>query len=89
MKNYLCRYESLVARPAEEITRLLAYLNLPWREECLAFHKTKRVVATASYGQVYQSLYAGSVGRYRNYQSNLTDILNDLHSVMLCQGYES
>ena len=53
---------NLVAQPEVEIAALLAYLNLPWSDSCLAFHETKRVQATASYAQVNQPMYATAVG---------------------------
>ncbi|MDH3588911.1 MAG: sulfotransferase, partial [Gammaproteobacteria bacterium] len=60
-------YESVIAAPEPEIRRLLTFLDLPWEPRCLAFHRTKRLVNTASYAQVRQPIYQTSAGRWKNY----------------------
>jgi len=52
------RYEALVADMAGEARRLVAHCSLDWDEGCLDFHRTQRVVRTASAVQVRQPLYA-------------------------------
>ena len=44
------------------------------RARCLEFHRTQRRVKTASLGQVRQPIYSRSVGRWRNYVSELDDL---------------
>lgn len=88
MAVYQCRYENLVARPEEEIAALLAYLDLPWSDNCLAFHKTRRVLATASYAQVNQPLYSRSVGRFRHYVANLANITEALQPLLAHLKYD-
>lgn len=68
-------YERLVADPEEEIRKLLERLGLAWNPRCLEFHKTRRVVATASLFQVRQPLYTSSVGRWRRFESHLAPLL--------------
>ncbi|MGH7058077.1 MAG: sulfotransferase family protein, partial [Acetobacteraceae bacterium] len=68
-------YERLVADPEGEVRRLLAALDLPWEPRCLAFHKTERVVMTASLHQVRQPLYASSIGRWRHFERHLGPLL--------------
>jgi len=59
------RYEALVADMAGEARRAVAHCGLDWDERCLDFHRTQRVVRTASAAQVRQPLYTTSVGRWR------------------------
>lgn len=74
------RYEDLVADPAHEVGRLLDYLDLPWDDRCLAFHRQRRAVHTVSAGQVRRPVYAGSVGRWRRFESHLGPLLDALGS---------
>ena len=67
-------YEELV-HDQEAVTRkILSHCGLDWADECLDFHKTKRSVATASVDQVRRSLYAGSIGKWRNYEKYLDEL---------------
>jgi tetratricopeptide (TPR) repeat protein len=50
-------YEDLIARPEQEIRRVLDYCGLPFDPAFLDFHQVKRNVLTASAGQVRQPLY--------------------------------
>jgi len=74
-------YESLVADLDGEVRRLLQYCGLPFEEQCLRFHETRRVVQTASSEQVRRPLYADGVEQWRNYEpwlENLKDALGDV-----------
>jgi len=72
------QYEEIVDNLAEQARRIVAYCGLPWNEACLEFHKTKRVVRTASVTQVRQPIYRSSVGRWRNYEDLLQPLLREL-----------
>lgn len=61
-------YEELVAGQEAWTRKVLDFLGLEWDERCLQFHETKRQVATASYWQVRQKMFANSVGRWQNYE---------------------
>jgi tetratricopeptide (TPR) repeat protein len=62
------RYEELVADQERWTRRMLEFIDLPWHPACLQFHRSERVVITASKWQVRQSINAASVGRWRNYE---------------------
>lgn len=64
-------YETLVADQEAETRRLLTFLELDWDPACLDFHRNRRPVVTASHTQVRQPVHAGSVGRWRNYASEM------------------
>jgi len=68
-------YENVVSDTRAEIKRIIDYLGLPWQEECMEFYKHIRTVATASYNQVNKNIYSGSVGRWKNYESNLLPLI--------------
>jgi tetratricopeptide (TPR) repeat protein len=62
------RYEDLIADVEGEVRRLLDYCGLPFEEQCLRFHETRRVVQTASSEQVRQPLYSESVDEWRKFE---------------------
>lgn len=64
-------YEDLVADPEAGIRRLLDHSGLAYDPACLEFHKTERVVTTASAAQVRQPIYKGSVGAWKHYKKHL------------------
>jgi tetratricopeptide (TPR) repeat protein len=68
-------YEALVADQEHWTRRMLEFIGLPWDPRCLEFHRTERVVITASRWQVRQKINARSVGRWRNYEPYLTPLL--------------
>jgi len=76
-------YEVLVAHPEEEIRRIISSLGLEWQESCLEFHKNKSSVATASATQVRKPIYQSSVGRWKNYGSHLSPLLEQLDAAGL------
>ncbi|MBL9141707.1 MAG: sulfotransferase, partial [Phycisphaerae bacterium] len=64
-------YEQLVDDQEAQTRRLLAHLDLPWNDACLAFHKSKRKVATISFDQVTRKMYGTSKGRWQHYERHL------------------
>jgi tetratricopeptide (TPR) repeat protein len=67
-------YESLIEDQEGWTRRMLAFIGLPWDPRCLEFHRTQRVVVTASRWQVRQRLSTASVGRWRNYEKYLAPL---------------
>lgn len=67
-------YEALIADQEGWTRRMLEFIALPWDPRCLNFHRTERVVITASRWQVRQRINSGSVGRWRNYEQYLTPL---------------
>ncbi len=61
-------YEDVVEDPQAQVRRVLEYCGLPWEDSCLAFHKTKRLVQTASNTQVRQPIYKSARGRWKKYE---------------------
>jgi hypothetical protein len=71
-------YEDLTANQEDETRKLLDYCELDWQENCLSFHKTKRVVKTASAAQVRQEMYKGSSEVWKKYESYLRPMIESL-----------
>ncbi len=64
-------YEEVAADLEPNARALIDYLELPWHDACLEFHKQKTAVATASAVQVRQPAHTKSVGRWRRYEQQL------------------
>jgi len=73
----LC-YEDLTENQEEETRKLLTFCDLEWEEQCLDFHKTKRVVKTESAAQVRKKMYKGSSEAWRKYEKHLQPLIKAL-----------
>jgi tetratricopeptide (TPR) repeat protein len=65
------QYEDLVRDPEANIRRLLDHCRLPFESTCLAFHRTRRSVRTASAEQVRRPIYTSGVGHWRHFEKEL------------------
>jgi tetratricopeptide (TPR) repeat protein len=61
------RYEDVVADLETSARRMVEFAGLAWDPACLDFHRTRRVVRTASVAQVREPIYTHSVGKWRHY----------------------
>jgi Flp pilus assembly protein TadD len=68
---YDVAYETVVGEQQSSTRALLDALGLDWEASCLHFHRTQRMVETASYWQVRQPLYSSAVNRWQRYESFL------------------
>lgn len=75
---YDLRYEDLISDQESQTRRLLAYCDLPWEDACLEFHRTRRVVRTASLVQVRQPIHANSVEGWRRYARQMQPFIDAL-----------
>jgi tetratricopeptide (TPR) repeat protein len=71
-------YEELISNPTEQVKQMLEFLLLPWQDDCLQFYKRSGIVKTASAAQVRQGIYNTSVGRWRNYETQLASLKDKL-----------
>ena len=60
-------YERMVADTPGEVARLLAALDLPFEEACLAFWANKRAVRTASSEQVRQPIFTDGLDHWQRF----------------------
>jgi tetratricopeptide (TPR) repeat protein len=67
-------YEALIEDQEGWTRRMVEFVGLPWDPRCLEFHRTERVVITASRWQVRQRINGGSIGRWRRYEKHLAPL---------------
>jgi len=75
---YDISYEALVTDQETETRRLLEYLDLPWDDACLSFHKTQRRVTTASNVQIRRALYSDALTAWRQFEHHLRPLFDAL-----------
>jgi len=63
------RYEDLVGEPEPSLRRVFGFLELEHQPAHLDFHRSERLVSTASHAQVQQPLHRGAVGRSQPYRA--------------------
>jgi tetratricopeptide (TPR) repeat protein len=73
-------YESLVNDQEYWSRKIIEYCGLDWDQKCLEFYKTGREIPSASFDQVTQPIYRGSVYRWKNYAARLDQLRNKLGS---------
>ncbi len=91
LRVHRVRYERMIADLEAEMRPLLAFLNLPWREEVLdnqASAARRGAVRTASYAQIGQPLYQRAVGRWERYRAHLKPVMPVLEPWIERLGYE-
>jgi len=62
------QYEDVVADTETQVRRMLDYLDLPFEEACVEFHKTERSVRTASSEQVRQPIFKSGLEQWRHFE---------------------
>lgn len=72
---HVVRYADLVARPEPTLRAALGFLGQPWDPAVLRPHESRRLVTTASHGEVQEALHARSVGRAAPYGAWLGSLL--------------
>lgn len=76
------QYEDVVADTETQVRRVLDYLDLPFEQACVDFHKTKRSVRTASSEQVRQPIFKSGLEQWRNYEPWLDPLKDALGPVL-------
>ena len=71
---FLAQYEETVANTEQQVRNILNYLELPFEEACLNFHKTERAVRTASSEQVRKPIYKSAVAHWKNFEPDLNQL---------------
>ncbi len=67
-------YGRLVCDFEDEARRLVAAAGMPWSDACLEFHKTERVIDTASSKQARQPLFTSGLGSSERFRPYLRDL---------------
>ncbi len=79
------QYEDVVADTETQVRRILDYLELPFEESCLEFHKTKRSVRTASSEQVRQPIFKSGLEQWRHFEPWLDPLKTALGSEVMAR----
>ena len=77
VKYHLIRYEDLVNDFDNSVNKLLNFLDLEWSDSVNKFYETainRGKISTPSYNQVNKPIYSKSVGRWKNYEKEFTEI---------------
>ena len=77
---YTINYENLVNDSKSEIKKVLNFCNLEFEEKCLNFYKNKSPIKTLSALQVRKEIYQDSIKSYKLFDSDLSDIFDNLKS---------
>ena len=76
------QYEEVVDDLESQVRKILNFCGLEFEQDCLEFHKSDRVVNTASSEQVRQPIYRSGVDFHQNYDSHL-DVLREILAPIL------
>jgi len=68
-----------------QVRRILSFLELPFEDACVSFHKTERSVRTASSEQVRQPINKKGMGRWKSYAKHLKPLINSIDKNLLKQ----
>jgi tetratricopeptide (TPR) repeat protein len=71
-------YEDMAQKPEVMGRELLAYIGLPWHDDCLRFFEKAGTVRTLSTQQIREPVHATSVERWRRYEKHLGPFLQAL-----------
>jgi len=64
-------YEDTASDVETNAHALIDFVELPWEDACLDFHKQESAVTTASAVQVREPAHTRSIGRWRRYEKQL------------------
>lgn len=73
-------YEDTVADVETQSRRMLEFLELPFEDSVLEYHKTKRLVKTPSASQVRQPIYKDRLAAWRKYEKYLGPLIDNLRT---------
>ena len=73
-------YEDLISNTKLEIQNILSFCELPWEENCLEYHKSKRAIKTVSSAQARKPIYKSSINSFQNYSKFLGDFFTELEN---------
>ena len=68
-----------------QVWRILQFIDIPFEESCVSFHKTERSVRTASSEQVRQPINKKGMGRWKPYAKHLKPLLETIDNNLLNQ----
>ena len=72
------QYEDVVADLDTQVRCLLDFLELPFDQRCIDFHKNARAVHTPSAEQVRQPVYTSGIEQWKNFEKYLPALKESL-----------
>ncbi len=89
LKVFELRYEDLLEDFDGQVRELLTFVGAKWDESVTAFdrHAREQTIRTPSYSQVSRPIYKTSVGRWRNYETQLQPVMATLAPHVERLGY--
>lgn len=68
------QHEDVINDLEAQVRRILTFCELPFEQQCIDFHKTKRTIKTPSSEQVRQPIYRSGLEQWKNYENDLTPL---------------
>lgn len=83
------RYEDIVEDLEGAAKRILAFVGVEWRTEVLEFYESarKKHIHTPSYQGVTQPIYRKSIGRWKQYEEQISPVIPVLEPFLRKFGY--
>ena len=78
VKMYYLDHEKLINNPKKIVSEVVKYCGLNWEDDCMNFHKNKRIVRTASNIQVREPINKKSIRAWGKYEDNLQSMIKSL-----------
>ncbi len=72
------QYEETVADIEAQSRRMFEFLDLPYEDSVLEFHKSKSLVRTPSASQVREPIYSDAVQAWKKYEAHLGPLIESL-----------
>tara|TARA_Y100000590_G_scaffold291440_1_gene328183 strand:- start:568 stop:2181 length:1614 start_codon:yes stop_codon:yes gene_type:complete len=77
--NYLAvKYEDIVLNFDESVRKIFNFLEVPWSDNVYKFYKTaekRNLISTPSYDQVNKPIYSSSIGKWKNYEKKMSNVI--------------
>ena len=78
VKMYYLDHEKLINNPKKIVSEVIKYCGLNWEDDCMNFHKNKRIVRTASNIQVREPINKKSIRAWEKYGDQLQSMVKSL-----------
>ncbi len=85
---HIFSYEDFVADQVSETARLMAHVGLAPEPAQARFHESRRHAPTPSYAQVREPVHARSIGRWKNYRTQLAPVIGMVEDAIRAGGYD-
>jgi tetratricopeptide (TPR) repeat protein len=80
-KVFFLEYETLISDYETTVKALLAFIGLPWEEECLHFYNNPRAVRTTSATQVRSPINTGRIDQWQKFERQLKPMYQRLREL--------